>query len=120
MKHLAFLLLLGLSVAACKKSSTTETTESTTTTTVSTAPETNSAAVQEYMQAYEQYLEEYKMAVKEKNSAKMKELGDRAQELTDKGKAAMAEATGEDLAKLQAYMKEKADEFVAISQGKVE
>lgn len=120
MKKIVLFVFLAFAMGACKKTSTTETTETKVeeTSTSVPMPETESAAVTDYMKAYDAYLTEYKAAMIAKDKAKMDELANKGKELSVKGSEAMKQAQGKDLQRLTEYMKAKTDEFVAISQGK--
>ena len=92
MKQLFFMLMIALTLGACKKKETvTTTTEdgtmtTTTTTTVTDATPTAvdpnlDQSIQEVMNAWNQYVMDYEKAVKEKNSAALTELNTRLQSI---------------------------------------
>jgi len=127
MKQLFFVLMIALSLGACKKKETVTTTrdEGTVTTTTTTTNSTPTAVdknldsdVQDIMNAYNQYVVDYEKAVKEKNSAAMTELNTRLVKLQAKGQEVFNNAkveSAETADKLGAFMKEKGEQIQKIS-----
>lgn len=127
MKQLFFILMIALSLGACKKKETVTTTtdDGTVTTTTTTTNATPTAVdknldsdVQDIMNAYNQYVMDYEKAVKEKNQAALTELNSRLQTIQRKGELIKENAkiqSAETADKLGAFMKEKGEQIQKIS-----
>lgn len=130
MKQLFFVLMIALSLGACKKKETVTTTPedgtmTTTTTTTTTSDATPTAvdpnldqSVKELMNSWNQYMVDYEKAVKAKDAAALTDLNNRLQTIKAKSAELVTSAkinSAETAEKMEAFMKEKLDQIQKIS-----
>jgi len=125
MRTLSFLFLLLLSLASCKKNSANADATAPETTTVTTAADVKEATgitnddINQYIASYDNLLKDYKAALESKNMEALNTLTTKFTELSEQGNKAVAAATGENQQKLIQVIKEKSEEFTALSQAAV-
>lgn len=136
MKKLFFLAFLAVSLVACKKSSSTESTTETPASTeqtntagqtatstsdnaaemMSNVPQFDNADVQKYVDKYQTFITKYTIAVKEKSPTDLNNVSQTIQELTTEGQAIMGKLKGDDLQKFTKFMAEKSTELMELSK----